>query len=257
MIRGLQYFRAYFAGYEGYYAVISGAACDLVFSEAGLPFRATRDIDMVLCVEIVDEAFGERLTAFLDAGGYQARERSTGGREFYRFHRPEDDRFPEMIELFARDTGTYQLAPAQAAAPMPAEAEALSLSAILLNPDYYAALQANRKVVDGVSILDERLLIPFKARAFVDLSERRANGETVRSSDIRKHGNDVFRLLQLLPGDALIDVGPAIQKDLRRFAALVEADDSLDPQQFGVDTTRDEGLAQLRAAYGLEGTEAP
>jgi len=162
-----------------------------------------------------------------------------------------------MIELFARDPGTFQLAPAQAAVPMPAEAEALSLSAILLDPDYYAALRANRRVIDGVSVLDERLLIPFKARAFVDLSGRRADGETVRSGDIRKHRNDVFRLLQLLPGDAMVDIGAVIRDDLRRFAELVEGDDSLDPRQFGAGVTRDEGLAQLRAAYGLEETEAP
>jgi hypothetical protein len=205
----------------------------------------------------VNKKFGERLTAFLDAGGYQARERSSGGREFYRFHKPQDQRFPEMIELFARDAGTFELAPAQAAAPMPVEAEALSLSAILLNPDYYAALQANRREIDGVSVLDERLLIPFKARAFVDLSDRHAAGETVRGGDIRKHRNDVFRLLQLLPGDDLIDVGEAIRDDLRRFAELVETDDSLDPRQFGAGVTRDEGLAQLRAAYRLEEAEAP
>lgn len=257
MIRGLPHFREFFAGYEAYYAVIGGAACDMIFSEAGLPFRATRDIDLVLCVEVVDAAFGERLQAFLDAGGYQARERSTGGREFYRFHQPQDERFPEMIELFARDSGTFQLALAQAASPMPVEAEALNLSAILLDPDYFAALETNRRVVEGVSILDERLLIPFKARAFVDLSERRANGERVHARDIRKHGNDVFRLLQLLPGDASINVGAAIRDDLRRFADLVEANASFDPRQFSVDITRDEGLAQLRTAYGLDAGETP
>ena len=257
MIRGLHLFQEFFEGYEDHYTIIGGAACDMIFTDVGLGFRATRDIDMVLCVEVVDKAFGERLQAFLDAGGYQARERSTGQREFYRFHQPQDDRFPEMIELLTRNSGALQSTPAQTAVPMPVEAEALSLSAILLDPDYYEALQANRRVIDGISVLDERLLIPFKARAFVDLSARRANGENVRSGDIRKHGNDVFRLLQLLPGDAVINVGAAIQDDLNRFVDLIEADDSVDPRQFGVDITRDEGLAQLRKAYGLESTEAP
>jgi len=41
---------------------------------------------MVLCVE-VDVAFGTAFKAFLDAGGYQARERSTGDTEFYHFHK--------------------------------------------------------------------------------------------------------------------------------------------------------------------------
>jgi len=76
MIHGLSLFRDYFAGYEESYIIIGGAACDMVFRDVGLAFRATRDIDLVLCVEVVDEAFGAQLAAFLEAGGYQARERS-------------------------------------------------------------------------------------------------------------------------------------------------------------------------------------
>jgi hypothetical protein len=84
MVKGIEKFREHFAGHEDQYAIIGGAACDLLFGEAGLPFRATKDIDMVLCVEVVDGAFGERFSAFLDAGGYEARERSGGKKEFYR-----------------------------------------------------------------------------------------------------------------------------------------------------------------------------
>lgn len=60
---------------------------------------------MVLCVEVVDAAFGNSFKEFLDAGGYQARERSTGEKEFYRFHKPSDEGFPFMIELFSRKPG--------------------------------------------------------------------------------------------------------------------------------------------------------
>src|SRR5690554_642280 len=56
---------------------------------------------MVLSVEVVDAAFGTAFKEFLDAGGYQARERSTGEKEFYRFHKPSDQGFP-----FAT-TGTF------------------------------------------------------------------------------------------------------------------------------------------------------
>lgn len=76
MVAGIEKFREHFVGHEDQYAVIGGAACDLLFDSVGLPFRATKDIDMVLCVEVVDAAFGEAFKTFLDAGGYQARERS-------------------------------------------------------------------------------------------------------------------------------------------------------------------------------------
>lgn len=69
MVIGIEKFREYFAGYENKYVVIGGTACSLLFNAAGLPFRATRDIDMVLCVEVVDKSFGEQFSAFLEKGG--------------------------------------------------------------------------------------------------------------------------------------------------------------------------------------------
>ena len=43
MVKGLDRFREYFAGHEDGYALIGGAAGDILFGEAGLPFRATND----------------------------------------------------------------------------------------------------------------------------------------------------------------------------------------------------------------------
>jgi len=48
VIVGIDRFRQHFAGNEDHYAIIGGAACDLLFDRAGLEFRATKDIDMVL-----------------------------------------------------------------------------------------------------------------------------------------------------------------------------------------------------------------
>lgn len=45
------------------------------------------------------------MKTFLNNGGYQARERARGGKEFYRFHRPTTPGFPYMIELFSRNLG--------------------------------------------------------------------------------------------------------------------------------------------------------
>lgn len=82
MVTGIDKFQEYFAAHGERYAIIGGAACDLLFDEAGLHFRATKDIDMVLCVEVVDIAFGTAFKNFREDGGYQVRERSTGGKEF-------------------------------------------------------------------------------------------------------------------------------------------------------------------------------
>ncbi|GAB4154218.1 MAG: hypothetical protein Tsb0016_26530 [Sphingomonadales bacterium] len=206
----------------------------------------------MLCVEVVDAAFGAAFKGFLDAGGYTARERSNGKKEFYRFHRPTDQSFPHMIELFARKPGSLNLPDHAVLTPIPVGEGVISLSAILLDEGYYEALRAAKRQVDGVTIIDERLLIPFKARAFLDLSERVRHGEEIKAGTIKKHRNDVFRLLQLLSASENIDVPAPIRADLRRFVDQVEGDGSLDPMRFDVPLTRAEGIALIRSTYGLD-----
>ncbi len=58
MVRGIESFRDWFHDYEDQYVIIGGTACDLLMTEEGLDFRATKDIDMVLIIEAVDSSFG-------------------------------------------------------------------------------------------------------------------------------------------------------------------------------------------------------
>ena len=127
----------------------------------------------------------------------------------------------------------------------------LSLSAILLDEHYYAALQNSRIIIDGISLLTEDLLIPFKAKAFLDLVERKADGAQISDKQIKKHRNDVFRLAQLLPSDLRIDVADSIREDLGEFLGVVIDDESFDPKAFGVNFTRNDGVALLQNAYGI------
>jgi hypothetical protein len=252
MVKGIEIFRDHFAGNEHQYIIIGGAACDLLFGEAGLPFRATKDIDMVLCVEVVDAAFGEKFKAFLEAGGYQARERGGGKKEFYRFHKPTDANFPYMIELFSRKPGTLKLPENSGIIRVAVDDDLVSLSAILLDDDYYQALQSAKHMVDGVPVLDETVLIPFKAHAFLDLTDRAAKDEKIDEKNIKKHRNDVFRLLQLLPEEAKIEMPEKIRNDLRKFLDVIGKDQTIDPKAFDVPMSREEGMELLRSAYGLK-----
>ncbi len=251
MVTGIDKFRQFFAGHEDHYAIISGAACDLLFDAAGLDFRVTKDIDLVLCVEVVDVAFGRAFRSFLNAGGYQARERSTVDKEFYRFHKPSDPSFPYMIELFSRRPRQLDLPQDATFTPIPVEEDVVSLSAILLNESYYGAMQSAKLLIGGVAIVDTPLLIPFKARAFLDLTARAEAGEKIDSKNIRKHRNDVFRLAQLLPGNASIAMPDDIQQDMRQFLNLVQADGALDPRALDLPFDRNEVIAQLRSTCRL------
>ena len=57
MVRGLDVFRRRFAGLEDRYVLIGGTAVDIAMDDAGLPFRATKDLDIVLHVESLDVEF--------------------------------------------------------------------------------------------------------------------------------------------------------------------------------------------------------
>lgn len=251
VVKGLDRFREYFAGHEDSYALIGGAACDILFGEAGLPFRATKDFDIVLCVEVVGVEFGMVFADFLEAGGYQARERSTGKQEFYRFHRPSDETFPAMLELFARRPDTLKLPDGAELSPIPVEENVISLSAILMDDDYFEAIQKALRVIDDISLIDETILIPFKARAFLDLSRRKANGEDVDARHIRKHRADVFRLAQLLPGSGNLPLARPIRADLAAFLDQVARDPDFDYKALKLSLTLPDATAILDGYYQL------
>ena len=150
MVVGIDKFREFFKDYPDHYTIIGGAACDILFDTAGLPFRATKDIDVVLCIEVIDAAFGEKFRDFLNAGGYQAREQSSGHREFYRFHKPEDPEFPFMVELFSKKPDGLSLPEDTDIIRLNADADIVSLSAILLDPK---DLKVNMTLEEAITFL--------------------------------------------------------------------------------------------------------
>lgn len=73
MVRGLDIFRTWFADHVDQYILIGGTAATLAMEEAGLEFRATKDLDIVLHVEALTPEFGQAFWKFIDAGGYWRR----------------------------------------------------------------------------------------------------------------------------------------------------------------------------------------
>ena len=71
MVRGIESFREWFRGHEEQYAIIGGTACDLLMTDVGLDFRATKDIDLVLIVEAVDAKFASLFWEYVVAGGFE------------------------------------------------------------------------------------------------------------------------------------------------------------------------------------------
>lgn len=250
-MKGLDRFREYFAGHEAQYVLIGGAACDVLMREQGLEFRATKDMDLVLCVEALAPAFAQQFWSFIEAGGYENRQKGET-KQFYRFDKPKAQDFPFQIELFSRQPDGVVLEGEARLTPIPIGEDVASLSAILLDAPYYQALIENTRQVDGVRILDESLLIAFKARAFLDLTARRKNGGGVDSRQVNKHRGDVFRLLQVFDSTRRVSLSEPLKVDLVAFAARVEADETFDPKALGVGlASKAEALARLRAIFEL------
>ena len=166
MVRGLDVFREHFAGHADQFVLIGGTAATLAMEEAGLEFRATKDLDIVLHIEALNPSFGEVFWRFVEAGGYEIRQASATGRPvFYRFQKPADERFPAMLELFCRALDGIKLAEDSCLTPVPIDEAAASLSAILLDDTYYEFILAGRKEGAGLPWVGEDRLIPLKASA--------------------------------------------------------------------------------------------
>lgn len=250
MVKGFDSFRDWFAGYENCYTIIGGTACDLIMSEVDLDFRATKDIDLVLIVEALTPAFCTRFWEYIDSGGYEHRTKSTGKPQFYRFTHPANTAYPAMIELFSRKADAITLPENAVLTPIPLGKSIASLSAILLDDSYYQFLREGNYVFDGVTILSAPYIIPFKMKAWLDLSERKTAGEHVDSKDIRKHRNDIFRLSELLNPSETVRVPATVMQDIRRFMELAENED-INLKQLGIRMTKNDLFERLRLAYGL------
>ncbi len=252
MVRGLDLFRKSFTAHAHQYVLIGGTAATLAMEDAGLAFRATKDLDVVLHIEAIDAGFGETFWRFVEAGQYEIRQASaTGKPTFYRFQKPADARYPAMLELFCRAPDGIELAKGSHLTPIPIDEAVASLSAILLDDDYYAFIMGGRRETDGLPWVGEDRLIPLKAVAWLDLMARQERGEAVDGKNIRKHANDVLRLAQLLAPETRIGTAEKIAQDLAQFLAAIAADATISPAALGLPGTQAEIAARIRRAYGL------
>lgn len=224
MVHGLGKFKEYFEDYTSQYVFIGGVACDILMDELGASFRATKDLDMVLIIEALDASFGATFWRFIEDAGYEHREKGTGENQFYRFTEPKEKTFPQMIELFSKLPNEFELSFDTGLTPIHIDDSIVSLSAILLNDDYYDLLVKGKRTVDGFSLIELETVMLFKIKAWLDLKERKKAGEDVDTKNIRKHKNDVFRLLANVSPASRIELSRDIQNDVIQFIEQIKAD---------------------------------
>lgn len=217
MVNGFDSFREKFKGYEDCYTIIGGTACDILMNEAGLGFRATKDIDMILLIEERFAEFAAAFWSYIKDGGYKCGWKSSDAPHFYRFTEPQAAGYPVMIELFSRRPDFQIDHPEIHLTPLPVSEEISSLSAIMLDENYYRLMLAGRRTVDGVSVLGAEYLMLFKMKAWLDLRQKKADNAHVNERDLKKHKNDVFRLFRLVEPSAQIAISSTVGKDVGQF----------------------------------------
>lgn len=246
MVVGIDRFIEKFKDYPDCYTIIGGAACDILLTEADIEFRATKDLDMIVIMEARYIEFTKVLWDFILEGGYRFGWKNSDETRFYRFTEPKTG-YPSMIELFSKEPDYIKDVPT-GIIPLHIDDETPSLSAILLNEDFYSFMLDGRKTIHGASVLGAEYLIPFKMYAWIDLKDRKARGEHVNERDLKKHKYDVFRLLQIVEPEKKIETKGNVNEAVRRFLREIR-DEKIPLKQIGLPFELKEAIVYLESIY--------
>lgn len=248
MVQGIEKFKEYFKGYTGQYVFIGGTACDIILEREGIPFRKTKDLDIVLIMEMLNDEFVNTFVEFVLAAGYTHIKKGSGENQFYRFEKPQDKNFPYMIELFSRKPDYLKTLDTRLA-PIHVSDDVISLSAILLNEEYYSLLVQGALEIGGVSVLKLESLVLFKMKAWLDLTERKQIGEQIDSYSIKKHKNDVIRLVMNMHPEVKLKTTGKVKEDVTRFIRNTRGE-HIDLKNLGIkEYTYDQILTKLENCY--------
>jgi len=226
MVKGLEKFKEHFSGFEENYVIIGGTACDVALQNTDMRPRATDDIDMILVIEKMTPEFGKRFWEFIAFGEYKTRQRKRGDKEpkteLFRFINPKEG-FPVQIELLSRYPDVLGEPTGFHLTPIPIGENVPSLSAILLDEVYYYHTIDNSIIEDGIRIASPLSLLCLKAKAFINLTEEKKTNPSVSSSDIKKHRDDVFKLLAMrIDPLSTVQLSETIKSELTIFVQMME-----------------------------------
>lgn len=137
----------------------------------------------------------------------------------YRFEKPETDGYPPQIELLSRSL--FPEFSDLKYTPISEDDYIRSMSAIILSTEYYNYALAHCIAQQGLPCLNTEALIAFKVCAYLNLEAQSENNPaSIRHDDLRKHRNDVFRLLGTLIGESETNLPNQIRADLRKFIQI-------------------------------------
>ncbi len=109
----------------------------------------------------------------------------------------------------------------------------------------------NKQIVGGLSLVTGECLITLKAKAFIDLFTRKKAGEqSIDTRNIRKHQNDIARIVAGLPGKKTLLLPGALREDMDRFLQLMEVE-TIDMKSLNLPFTQEDFLERMRQIFSL------
>lgn len=118
----------------------------------------------------------------------------------YRFLDGKDG-YPEMIELLSRHPDVLGEPKGFVIEPIPTDEDVSSLSAIIMDDDYYHFTIAHSQLTDGIRHANSAALIALKARAYLNLMADKRDGKHVNTKDIKKHRSDILKNVVIMTED--------------------------------------------------------
>ena len=107
--------------------------------------------------------------------------------------------------------------------PLPISDDVSSLSAIIMDDDFYNFTVKHSEVTDGIRHASPIALIALKTRAYLNLLNDKKRGVHVNSRDIKKHRSDVMKSLVISDGDEVV-ASPSIVGCVRDFVTDIRKD---------------------------------
>lgn len=225
MVTGLDKFREVFLKYADNYVIIGGTACDIVLRDTDMKPRATSDIDMIVIVENMTPEFAAAFWKFIRDGKYKPtkRDRETDGQTVYTLYRFEEAQagYPVKIELLSRHSDILGEPSGFVIEPIPVDEEVSSLSAIIMDDDYYNFTIKNSFVDNGLKVASPLALIVLKIKAYLNLLAEKEQGHHVNTKHIKKHRSDVLKLVATTPLGDPTPVTSAILQSVTDFVTKI------------------------------------
>lgn len=175
--------------------------------------KATFDIDLVLLTNNSVE-MSQRIKQYINDGEYKIQIGEKDQYKYYRFIEPQKENFAKEIELFASNENDLELDDSQRIIPVDPEEGLYSLSAIMLDPEYFEMIKNNVDKTGRAPYTNAQATMMLKMSAFYDLRSR-------NDKKWKKHRRDILKLALTLTGEEEIKLTGRMKQDFDSFTTYL------------------------------------